>query len=87
MHTLTRLILMTLSILAYLLTRRKRDPELRVLVYRTRGETYILTYDGDSEPEAHRVLGRWACDPELSFDLSDACEVSGRIDQMEARRC
>jgi hypothetical protein len=42
-------------------------------------EKYILVFDDASVAEAMRQLGRWACEPLLSFTWHDAAVLSKRI--------
>lgn len=42
-------------------------------------ENYILIFADDQREEALRTLGRWACNPGLSFTWHDAAELSKRI--------
>lgn len=42
-------------------------------------ERYILVFRDKDEAEIFRQMGRWACDPELSFTWLDAVVISLRI--------
>ena len=43
------------------------------------GEKYVFTYDDESRPEMLRTLGRYASNPDLSFNWYDAALVSQKI--------
>ena len=46
----------------------------------TRGaERYILLFDDEHQDDALRTLGRWACNPGLSFDWFDAVKLSVKV--------
>jgi hypothetical protein len=43
------------------------------------GNKFVLFYDDEQEAEALRMIGRWACNPDLSFTWTDAAALSQRI--------
>lgn len=53
--------------------------DVNVLILIKEGERYVFAYDDDQRPEAMRVLGRFACNPELSFTWYDAAVLSRRM--------
>jgi len=52
---------------------------INVLALVKNHERYIFLYDDDDRGEALRTLGRFACDPDLSFSWYDAAVLSQRI--------
>lgn len=46
------------------------------------GERYLLLYDDEHRSDALRTLGRWAANPDLSFDWCSAAVLSQRVRQM-----
>lgn len=50
--------------------------KLRIHTLQKGNEQYAVAYDADSKTEALRQLGRWASDPDLSFNWYDAACMS-----------
>ena len=48
-------------------------------------ERYIFLYDDESRAETLRILGRYALNPELSFNWYDAATLSQTIRQKEQK--
>ncbi len=46
-------------------------------------ERYIVSFSEDNRCEALRTLGRWACNPELSFTWFDAAAMRRGIKGLE----
>jgi hypothetical protein len=56
--------------------RRSQAPAAVNIVCCTKGgERYVLLYDDAHRAEAQATAGRWAANPELSFNWSDAGAV------------
>lgn len=53
--------------------------ETNVLVLVRGEDRYVILYDDASQPDALRLLGRWATTPELSFTWHDAVVLAHRI--------
>ena len=52
---------------------------MTIIIYPRGAERYVLLFDDEHQDDALRTLGRWACDPGLSFDWFDAVKLSMRI--------
>lgn len=49
-------------------------------------ERYVIVFDDDQRTEAFRTLGRWAANPELAFDWTNAAVMSLRIRAMQGEK-
>ena len=58
---------------------------MTIIIYTRGNERYVLLFDDEHRDEALRTLGRWACDPGLSFDWLDAVKLSVRIKEEACR--
>lgn len=58
---------------------------MTIIIYPRGNERYILLFDDEHYGEALRTLGRWACNPGLSFDWYDAVKLSVRIKEEACR--
>lgn len=58
---------------------------MSIIIYHRGAERYVLLFDDEHQGEALRTLGRWACDPGLSFDWFDAVKLSMRIKEEACR--
>lgn len=52
---------------------------MTIIIYPRGPERYILIYTDEQRAEALRTLGRWACNPGLSFDWFDAVKLSMKV--------
>ena len=52
---------------------------MTIIIYQRGPERYVLLFDDEHQDDALRTLGRWACNPGLSFDWFDAVKLSVRI--------
>lgn len=68
-----------------LLGSRFGSSDVNILGLRKESELYIFLYDNESRAEALRQLGRFADNPELSFNWYDAAVLSQRI-RLEAQK-
>ena len=53
--------------------------DINVLALLKGEERYVFLYDDENRPETLRTLGRFASDPDLSFNWYDAAVLSQRI--------
>jgi N6-adenosine-specific RNA methylase IME4 len=53
--------------------------DVRTITLHKGPERYTIVFTAATATEACRTLGRWACDPELSFTWYDAAQLSRRI--------
>ena len=58
---------------------RKHNASMNAIVLVEKSESYIFFYDNESRTETLRVLGRCACNPEMSFTWNNAAVLSQRI--------
>ena len=49
---------------------------MTIIIYQRGPERYVLLFDDEHQDDALRTLGRWACNPGLSFDWFDAVKLS-----------
>jgi len=47
--------------------------------YKRGAERYVLLFDDEHQDDALRTLGRWACNPGLSFDWFDAVKLAKKV--------
>jgi hypothetical protein len=59
--------------------------EVNVVALVKGSERYVFLYDDSSQEEVLKVLGRYAEDPELSFNWYDAAVVGQKVRCQEAR--
>ena len=52
---------------------------MNFITYTRGAERYVLLFDDEHRDEALRTLGRWACNPGLSFDWFDAVKLAREI--------
>jgi hypothetical protein len=52
---------------------------MTIIIYQRGPERYVLLFDDEHQDDDLRTLGRWACNPGLSFDWFDAVKLSVRI--------
>lgn len=55
------------------------DQDLNVLLLQKGKERYLFAYTADHSEETLRTLGRFASNPELSFNWDDAAVLSQRV--------
>ena len=60
---------------------RDVSQDINVLALVKGGERYIFLFDDDNRSEALRTLGRYASNPDLSFNWYDAAVLSQKIRQ------
>lgn len=53
--------------------------DINVLALVKGEERYVVLYDDARRSDALRLLGRWATDPQLSFDWFDAAALANKI--------
>ena len=57
----------------------RRKPERIVTTMRAHGETWIVAWESGQSLDALQAAVDWAMNPELSFDLTDACWLNDAI--------
>ena len=71
--------------LTFLIEERARylsclyDKDIKGLILTKSDEIYAFLYDNESRDETLRALGRYQSNPELSFTVFDAADLSQRI--------
>jgi len=58
---------------------RSTSDEILVVALARNDEQYVVLYTERYRKEALRTLGRWAANPDLSFNWRDVAELSKRI--------
>ena len=58
---------------------------MSIIIYHRGNERYVLLFDDEHQDDALRTLGRWACDPGLSFDWLDAVKLAREIKEEACR--
>ena len=53
--------------------------DVRTITLHKGPERYTITFTDSTATEACRTLGRWACDPALTFTWFDAAQMSKAI--------
>ena len=62
------------------------DEDILILaLVKRNGERYLIFYTHKTRAESLRTLGRWASNPELSFDWDDATELSQKVRKVKAK--
>jgi hypothetical protein len=60
------------------------DQDINVLALVKGNERYVFLYDERHRTDALRALGRFASDPELSFNWFDAAVLGQKVHQIAA---
>jgi hypothetical protein len=62
--------------------RHRMEKEINILALVKGDERYVFLYDDQNRIETLRTLGRYAADPQLSFNWYDAAVLSKKIREM-----